>query len=434
MIAILLSQAAFAGATVGSYGRVQASADARGGEAQPVNVVSYGTRLEKASYLELDLMLDEGIEAGPQFKVVVTPALQGNLFHYEGEWDASLALRNLYVEANEWSNLPLSAWAGSRMYRGEDVHLLDFWPLDSLNTLGAGLRADPTGWTVAVHGGTSRVAADAWQVQYDAVPVAGGVGTEAIEILDRQRMVGSIKGGRLTDTYKVLLYSELHGLPEGTRVNDQRIQQDLPADRGSVVGLQASAYGWANDSFVHLWLKRATGLAAYGDLSVPGGLATDYTVKSAREHLVATAANHEAGPAAVQVGAYLRRFEDADGNQLDVDDRWEANVHVRPAYSPTENVTLAVEAGQQWLRPDGLNPRTETHDLPKVTKLAVLPSIQPERGSFSRPQLRLQYIYSFLNNDARAWYDFADPRHASNHQHFVGVGAEWWLNSAGYQR
>ena len=28
----------------------------------------------------------------------------------------------------------MGIWAGSRMYRGDDIYLLDFWPLDNLNT------------------------------------------------------------------------------------------------------------------------------------------------------------------------------------------------------------------------------------------------------------------------------------------------------------
>jgi hypothetical protein len=71
--------------------------------------------------------------------------------------------------------------------------------------------------------------------------------------------------------------------------------------------------------------------------------------------------------------------------------------------------------------------------LPQVTKLALLPTLQPHRSGLSRPQLRLQYVYSRLNNDARQLYPEEDARFASNHQHHVGMVAEWWMDSATYR-
>lgn len=433
---ILLSAPVWAGTSVGTYGRVIADTDTRGGAGEAASVVTYGSRLEKDPYVEVDLKIDEELDEGPDFRIVVTPALEGDLFHYGGEWDASLALRNLYAEATE-DGSPWTAWVGSRMLRGDDVHLFDFWPLDGLNTVGGGASWAPDDrWTASAHVGVSRYAGEAWQVQLRPSPVAGGVGTEDIAILDRQRIVPSLKLGRTAGgsvTFRAQAYGELHALPAGEREVDQQLTQELPSDLGTVAGVQLSLWGWADDSFAHLWLKRATGLAAFGTTGVPGGLATDYTATGATEHLVALSSNHEAGAASVLYGAYLRRFEDADANTVDVDDRWEANVAIRPAVYVGQHVSLGAEVSQQWLRPDGLNPRTDTHDVPAITKLALLPALQPGRSSFSRPQLRAQYVYSYLNNDARSWFADDDLRHASNHQHTIGIGAEWWLNSESYR-
>ena len=54
------------------------------------------------------------------------------------------------------------AWVGSRMYRGDDIYLFDYWPLDDLNTVGGGVlyhRDLGLGNTVefAAHGGENRL-------------------------------------------------------------------------------------------------------------------------------------------------------------------------------------------------------------------------------------------------------------------------------------
>lgn len=435
---LVLVGPARAGVELGSYGRVQVSTDARGGAGEPVNVVSHGSRLEQGPYLELDVVFASGAEDALGYRVVVTPALSGDLFHYDGQWDADLALRNLYLEVDGFSRAPLVAWAGARMWRGDDIYLLDFWPLDDLNTVGGGLSYRPPDWALDLHGGLNRLDAGDWMVQTESVPLDGGVGTEEVLVLDRQRFLGSARLGRTFEGEALALrlrgYGELHLLPEGSRIAEDFVQEALPANRGTVLGLQASAWGWAEESFVHLWYRYATGLAAWDELSVPEtGYASDWTVTDASEHLVALAGNHEAGPVGVMAGTYLRRFQDADHNDVDVDDRWEAIAALRPTVFFTDHLSLGLEASHQWLRPDGLNPRSGAHDLPQITKLAVLPAIQPRRGGFARPQLRLQYVYSYLDDDARWWFAQDDVRRRSHHQHFVGVGAEWWLNSASYR-
>ena len=429
---------ALAGPSLGSYGRVVASTDTRGGQGDPVNVVSYGTRLEEDPYLELDLLYDVPTDDGGLFRAVVTPALSGQLFHYDGVWDTDLALRNLYVEASGLTQVPLTVWVGSRMVRGDDVHLLDFWPLDDLNTVGGGASLAPGPWRFAAHVGLNRLDGDDWQHQTLTVPEVGGVGETEVLVLDRQRTALSGRADRLFEgdgaTFRARLYGELHRLPAGTRIVEDTIEEALPADRGSLLGAQLSGWGWGEDAFVHVWYRYATGLATDGLLTVPDdGFATDYTFAAARQHRVALAGNHLTGRVGVLVGGYVQRSTDADGQASDWDDRWEGNIAVRPQLFVTDHLSLGVEASHQELIPDGLNPRTGAPTHASVTKLALLPALQPGTGSFSRPQLRLQYIVSFLNEDSLDLYEEQDTRTRYYAQHFVGLGAEWWINSASYR-
>ena len=106
----------------GSYGRAQTTFDVSGGRGDPVNITSRRTRHELGSYLELDLGWRFETDQGARFDVLLTPAFSGDVFHYTGRFDAQLALRNLYAEASNFvPGVPIFAWAGSRMYRGDDI-------------------------------------------------------------------------------------------------------------------------------------------------------------------------------------------------------------------------------------------------------------------------------------------------------------------------
>src|SRR5438552_6653043 len=87
-----------------------------------------------------------------------------DFFHFTGQFRSTMALRNLYAEATNVGTPHLSLWIGSRLYRGDDIYLFDFWPLDNLNTLGGGvgLRFGPT--DLKLHIGVSRLE-DPYQLQ-----------------------------------------------------------------------------------------------------------------------------------------------------------------------------------------------------------------------------------------------------------------------------
>ena len=168
MIAWLVS-AALAGEPeewfyAGSYGRIDTSAYLEGGGGDAVKVATWGPRLELDPYMELDLGWVQRSEDGARFKVLITPALSGDLFHYDGQWSEALAIRNLFAEASNFTDgVPLTMWAGSRMVRGDDVYLLDFWPLDELNLVGGGLVARPDRAEIALSVGANRLTSTDWQ-------------------------------------------------------------------------------------------------------------------------------------------------------------------------------------------------------------------------------------------------------------------------------
>jgi maltoporin len=425
----------------GSYGRVQAATDLRGGAGDRNNIARFGPRLELGPYMELDLGFTLDVpDDGPQFTVLITPALSGDLFHYDGKFGDDLALRNFYVEAkNVAKGVPLSFWAGSRMYRGDDIYLLDFWPLDNLNTYGGGAGFTPGNTEVALQVGVNRLSGDNWQVQNVNVATPDSVKGEQVLFLDRQKTIGSLRLSQRVPlgealTFRAKLYGELHGIPAGQRnvgtTSEGLLLEDLPKDIGSTMGLQLSLWGWAEQSFVHLWFRRSTGLAAYGELAIPkDGLSLDLSTKGAEQYMIAATGNTETKWVGVVAAAYAAYTLDADSEVIDFDDRWEVVGVVRPTFYATRFVALGAELSHQYVRPNGLNPRTSTYETGNATKISFLPALQIGRGNYTRPRVHLVYTATFLDQGARSFFSPQDVRIAPGVQHFLGIGAEWWLNS-----
>ncbi len=421
---------------LGSYGRLAWGSNLAGGTGRQVEVVRYAPRLLEGPYVELDLGYRQPVAAGRTLVISrFTLALGERIFHFDGDFAADLALRNLYVEARGVGLDGLSVWVGSRMLRGDDIYLLDFWPLDEQNTVGGGVDftfgATHLGW----HLGVNRLS-DRFQTQLVTVP-AETFGTREVLYLDRQRVVSSLRAEHVLAgerwRLKPVLYGEVHALPAGqVRLADGR-DEAMPDDHGFLAGAElglAEVHGRAS---VNLFTRVAGGLAIFDELGVPFGVDPDKRAAPAREFLAGLSAHLEHGErAGLLAGAYARYFVDADPNRYDRDDGWEAAVAVRPAWYVTEVFHLLAEANLQYLRPNGLSPVSYTHERPVALQLGLMPAVSLGHGSLSRPQLRLVAAVTLLDQGARHLYAELDPRRTRAAQYFLGANVEWWFNSSRY--
>jgi len=418
----------------GTYGRIGVSGDLReGSKGRRVNVVAHGPRLEEPPYVELDLGYELRRKDALSFRVASTVAFMEDCFHYNGKWDAQIALRNLYAEATHVFTPALSLWVGSRMYRGDDIYLLDYWPLDLLNTVGGGVGLHLRNTRVQLHAGVNRLD-NLFQLQTIEVPNPR-FGTDKVTVLDRQRTIVSVKGTQeFPDlardlSLKLSLYGEVHRIPAGTLRKDLETE-DLPADTGWVAGLQVGLWGFGHDSHVNLWVRVAGGLAAYGELVVPTGLGMDRRSTGARDVVVALSGNYERGMLGLMLGGYVRYFQDADTAAVDPDDGWEYVLAARPHLFLHRYFHQVFEVSVQGRRPNGLDPQTQTHLVPTVFKFSVMPTLSWDRGTYTRPQIRLLYTLSYLDAGAQLMFPIEDPRRGHAVAHFLGAQVEWWWNSS----
>ncbi|HEY4239410.1 MAG TPA: carbohydrate porin [Kofleriaceae bacterium] len=432
----------------GSYGRIIAGTDLRGGKPEQILVVAHGPRLVEPSYLELEMSYGFAPKPGVMLRPVVTLAFDGTLFHDTGDFDAHPALRNMYLDAQ--ISPELTAWVGSRMYRGDDIYLFDYWPLDDQNTVGGGLgyrvgvgdssRHDAI--ELAVHAGVNRLD-NPFQYQTIEVPNPEQ-GATTVTQLNRERMIASLTASYILDNgpaapnFKFKLHGEYQGLASGSYKRDDGTFEALPSDQGFLIGGEAQIYGLADPKLhyrrhLSVFARYAKGLAAFDELAQPTSFGTDLKTTNANELSFGASGNWDFPLGNVMIGALSRRWIDAKPSE-DHDDGWEYALDARPQIRAYKDVFLGADVSYQARFPRGLNPYTEAAEDPAVFEIAPMIVYSPMGPSaYDRPQLRIVYRAAHLNDGARDEYVPEDPRHAYTWVHYLGFEAEWWFNSSTYR-
>ncbi|MCA9523558.1 MAG: carbohydrate porin, partial [Myxococcales bacterium] len=108
----------------------------------------------------------------------------------------------------------------------------------------------------------------------------------------------------------------------------------------------------------------------------------------------------------------------------------EGSVSVRPHIYIHKYFQQVFEVSFQFRNPFGIDPTTGGRLFPQIWQIAIMPTFSVGSGTYTRPQIRLIYALSVLNNSARRTYAEDDPRRNQKLQHFLGVGVEWWFNSS----
>ena len=437
----LVSAGTDRGFRFGSYGRIVAGTDLRGGKPEKLLVGTVGPRVVEDSYLELDMSYGFETPTGIKMRPVVTLAFDGTLFHDTGDFDAHPALRNVFLDATLTPKL--TAWVGSRMYRGDDIYLFDYWPLDDQNTVGGGLFYRDHALELAGHVGENRLNNG---FQFQEIQVANPEqGATTVLQLNRERMVASGTASYLFAqppermSAKLKLHGEVQGLPSGSRRRDDGTLEALPQDIGYLVGAEVSLFGMAPPTLgyrrhLNLFTRYAKGLAAFDELAPPTSFGPDLETSRASELSFGASGNWDASFGNMMIGAISRRFIDASGQGTNVDEGWEYALDARPLAKIGAGLFAGADVSYQARFPDGLNPTTQRAEDPAIFEVAPMLVYSPMGPSgYDRPQLRAVFRAAHLNQGAIDQYVPDDPRHAHDWVYFVGVQAEWWFNSSTYR-
>ncbi|MAQ18913.1 MAG: hypothetical protein CMN30_29465 [Sandaracinus sp.] len=432
------------GFAFGSYGRVAVASNLDGGLGRDADIVAFAPRIDEDVYFELELRRQDQLRGGARSFVVATVAFGGPLFHLDGDFDESIAVRNLFAMVTDAFTDGLSLWAGSRMWRGDDVYLLNFWPLDNLNTVGGGLDysflpgAHGDMLELRLVGGLARPNDPFHRQVTGAIPTAGFVPDDVV-LLDRPRFTAGLKatfwpaGRQARSGLKAILYGEGHFLPDGERELEGGGTETLPRDEGYVLGAQLGGYIADSNTFANLFVKYASGLAVYDPFAVPFTTGSVLRTSRAKELVVALSANYEVGAFGLQLGAYYRWFRDADPNVFDRHSLAEGAIDVRPHVWFGDMAGLSLDLSYQALQASALDETTGQVVRGGITKIGIIPFISPfGRGTYTRPHIRLIYSLTIRDEDAQRLYSDDDPRSQQALEHYLGIGAEWWFDSSSY--
>jgi maltoporin len=409
----------------GSYAHVGilTSPDLQGAKA--LHVVDYPLRLEEVPYQELSLFYKDRLAEMPVL-VRTTLASREHLYQYTGQFDAQLALRELYVEVEPTPRLSL--WLGSRLYRGDNIYIFDVWPTEFQRTLGGGAAFKVSeDQLLQAHIGLYRIIDNNFFFQYQTidVPQPSGIGAQPEVFLDRNRGVVSLTyTHHLPFGLKWKMHGEGHYLPSGARRLANGTDQHLPADHGFLLGTEVEEC--FDPSFVRFFVKYARGLAAYDPLAVPFGFAPDLTITESERILVGLGETIDTHWFGMHYGAYWQRFTDSTGTP-DLNDQDQFAVAAQPEVYLGDYVRAGLSLSWQGARPKGPFPETGRTEFPTITALHFLVGVAPGRGPFVRPVLYAIYGLHWLNEAARIQVGRGLGAEPHAREDLVGLVAEWWF-------
>ena len=358
----------------GSYGRVIAGTDLRGGKPEKIAIVAHAPRIVEPSYLELETSYGFVTDHGVKIRPLVTLAFDGTLFHETGQFDAHPALRNMFVEAQ--------VARADRVGRLADVPRRRHLPVRLLAarrhqhrrrrravSQGFGDRRDrrtrrPDAIELAAHGGENRLDVP---FQFQQIDVANPVqGATTVVQLNRQRLIASLSAAYITSPaglgigLKAKVHAEVHELGSGTLKRDDGTLQKLPADSGMLIGAELGAFGFRSRQARLPPSPQPVRALRLGPRRVRRARAADHVRRRPQDEQGERAHVRALGQLGrrlgnMMLGALSRRFTDATGNTEDPNNGWEYAVDARPL----AQVRARLVRGRRRLVPGALPARPE---------------------------------------------------------------------------
>lgn len=386
-----------------------------------------GGRLEESDYLEPTLkfyILKPETEQSTGVRLILTPSMFART-SFIGFFTANtfpnlgIEIFQAYAEATNVLLPGLSIWGGQRFYRGEDVHIADYYYFNQLNGQGGGVKYKDLDVALILQTGTKATPpAYAYDETGDGNPDA-----------QRQRLVfvgqyvqrfpqGEDRAHRLH------LLAELHVLPEALTKDRAEV---LPGDYGWVLGAKG-VLDFGNGNFNTLAVRYGRGIAngtiggssTYATFGLPdntGKFNGAYAIEIV-EHFVWNASSR------FSLNGYgiLQLARGASGAVADKG--FDYTVGARTFLYFSDYFHLINEATYQT-RKDGDGPTGS------AVKLSIVPTIVPtgQRSVWARPHFRVFYTIGFYNKAARdaLMSPYLQTFGPDTIAHYIGARVEWWF-------
>ena len=346
------------------------------------------------------------------------------------------ALPELFAEANNIMGSDWSVWIGARLFRGEDIHIIDHYYFDDHSGQGVGIKHKNTQFSVIFTGSidtTSTLPPNFYLNIVNGTPTLGL----------RNRYVSILEHTIMTNKGYLKLLGEFHRLPSGTTQN-AATKYNYPADVGYVVGAKyyKNIPSELPGSFNAISARYGTGIANGGDggssrtYITYGGpnLETNSFKKANSLALTETFLwnlnkNYSLNGYAIYTksrGASdsLNKAPDYLGKQLLFNRKQDIALGARGTWYIKNWLHLLHEFDLAW-RKDG------TQNFAQMTKFTIAPTLVPTsvRDVWARPHFRLVYSVAHYNKFAadNLYSPYLAQSGTKSWGQYLGVKVEWWV-------
>ncbi|WP_020529251.1 carbohydrate porin [Flexithrix dorotheae] len=441
---------------VGSYGRIGTNwnfveGGAVGRRLNLNNMGSIGGRMEEQDYLELGTIFQMSPFKNAD-STVINVQLRASVFsrslslfansNTSSAGGLTIALPEMFVEAQNILTPGLNLWVGARLYRGPDLHMADHWYFNDHSGQGFGIEYKNT----RLHyNAVSTTDTSSNVPPYFYINIK--TGTPSLEL--RERSVFSIEHDIWSGNEQMItLLGEYHlmGNPEGATPDTTDLVVSYPADYGWVLGIrhqsnQISNWNWLQEgSFNSFSVRYGARLANGGDggssrtwetFGAPNFTTNDfskaYSIKIVEHFLFNMSQKFSLN--GYFIYAQSRGAADTEG----ISDTYFG----REVFNRKEDFTIGFK-GVNYIS-DLFHWQTELHYSQRkdgnqpwynMTKISIIPTlaIRGERSVWSRPHLRFVFSAARYNDFARdnlysPYLQLAGPE---SWGFYTGIKAEWW--------
>lgn len=437
---------------IGSYGRAGVAyslgaADSEFPQSLNLNGMgSIGGRFEENDYFELAAAMrftptiagkdTTKINIQSRFAFYTTQGqLIGNVSN-KSIGGITTALPELFAEANNIMGSNWSVWLGARLFRADDIHIIDHYYFDDHSGQGIGIKHKNTQFSVIFTGSidtTSTLPPNFYLNIVNGTPTLGL----------RNRYVSILEHSIITKKGYVKLLGEFQRLPSGT-TQDATTKYNYPADIGYVVGAKyyKNISTKLPGSFNAISARYGAGIANGGDggssktYITYGGpnLETNsfrkaYSIALTETFLLNLNKNYSLNGYAIYTksrGASdsLNTTTDYLGKQVLFNRKQDIALGARGTWYIKNWLHLLHEFDMAW-RKDG------TQDYAQMTKFTIAPTLVPtsERSVWARPHFR--FVYSIAHYNQFAANNLHSPYLAQsgtkNWGQYIGAKVEWWI-------
>jgi len=438
--------------SLGSYGRagIAYSLGAPNSEfPQSLNLNgmgSIGGRLEENDYFELitAMHLSPTIASKDTTKINIQARFafyttQGQLIgnvSNKSIGGITTALPELFAEANNIMGSDWSIWIGARLYRNDDIHIIDHFYFDDHSGQGVGIKHKNTQFSVIFAGSidtTSTLPPNFYLNIVNGTPTLGL----------RNRYISTLEHSLITKKGYVKLLGEFQRLPSGT-TQDATTKYNYPADFGYVFGAKyhTSLSTKLPGSFNAISARYGAGIANGGDggssktFITYGGpnLRTNsfrnaYSLALTETFLLNLNKNYSLNGYALYTksrGASdsLNTTTDYLGKQKLFNRKQDIAFGARGTWYIKNWLHLLHEFDMTW-RKDG------TQDFAQMTKFSIAPTLVPtsERSVWARPHIRFIYSIAHYNDFAanHLYSPYLTQSGVKSWGQYIGAKVEWWV-------